>query len=128
MLDPGAPFGYRLVMRLKIMRMPTYVHVDGIRLDGFHPGRAYEVGTTLAMLFLAEGWAVPAEPTEPALPSAVAELEPRTIGPLNLIRESSPPYYEGRFAIAADCSGRRRTGRKSSAGRKNRRKPKRSSG
>ena len=115
-------------MRLKIMRKPTCVSVDGIRLDGFHPGSAYQVGTTLAMLFLAEGWAVPAEPTEPTLPSPVAELELETIGPPNLIRESYPPYYEGRFAVAADYSGRSRPRKKSGARTKVRRKPHRSSG
>ena len=128
MLLPMRPPAIVLLMRLKILRRPNYVHVDGIRLDGFHPGRAYDVGTTLATLFLAEGWAVPAEPTESALPSAVAELESKTTGPLNLIHESYPPYYEGRYAVAADYSGRRRPPKKKSAGRKIRRKPQRSSG
>jgi hypothetical protein len=114
-------------MRLKIMRMPTYLQVDGIRLDGFHPGSAYEVGTTLATLFLAEGWAVPAEPSEPVMPAAIAELEPQTIRPVNLIREPYAPSYEGRFAVAADYSGRHRTQKKSGARRKVRRKPQRSS-
>ena len=122
-----APFGYCIVMRLKIMRTPTYVHVDGIRLDGFHPGSAYQVGTTLAMLFLAEGWAVPAEPSESTLPLGLAELALETLGPPNLIRESYPPDYEGRFAVAADYSGRSRTLKQSGARTKVRRKPHRSS-
>ena len=62
-------------MRIKIVRMPTQTAVDGIRLDGFHPGSSYEVGTTVAALFLAEGWAVPAAQDQAALPISQAELE-----------------------------------------------------
>jgi len=109
-------------MRLKIVRTPTLLRVDGIRLDGFHPGRAYEVGTTLAMLFLAEGWAVPAEGFEPSLPMTIAELEAEASGPRNLIRESYPPDYEGRIAVAADYSAPRRRNKGSRARRKVQRK------
>ena len=84
-------------MRIKIVRMPTQSSVDGIRLDGFRPGSSYDVGTTLASLFLSEGWAVPAEPDAPALPMAMAELDPKRMEPPNLIRDSFPPYYEGRL-------------------------------
>jgi hypothetical protein len=94
-------------MRIKIVRMPTQSSVDGIRLDGFLPGSSYDVGTTLASLFLAEGWAVPAEQDAPALPMAMAELESERIEPPNLIRDSFPPDYEGRFSVAADWSRRR---------------------
>lgn len=100
--------GYTPVMRIKIVRMPTQTAVDGIRLDGFHPGSSYEVGTTVAALFLAEGWAVPAEQDQAALPMSMAELESEMIGPPNLVRESFPPDYEGRFGVAADQHRRRR--------------------
>jgi len=99
-------------MRIKIVRMPTQSSVDGIRLDGFHPGSAYMVGTTLASLFLAEGWGVPAEQGEIALPMSTAELESGMLEPPNLIRDSFPPDYEGRFAVAADYSRRRRRHKK----------------
>ena len=75
-------------------------------MDGFHPGSSYEVGTTVAALFLAEGWAVPAEQDQPALPMSMAELESEMIEPPNLTRESFPPDYEGRFAVAADQPSR----------------------
>ena len=99
-------------MRIKIVRMPTQSQVDGIRLDGFHPGSSYEVGTTVAALFLAEGWAVPAEQDKPALPMSRAELESEMIEPPNLTRESFPPDYEGRFGVAADRPSRRGRSRK----------------
>jgi hypothetical protein len=95
------------VMRIKIVRTPTQSSVDGIRVDGFHRGSSYDVGTTLASLFLAEGWAVPAEPDEAALPMGMAELESEEIEPPNLIRDSFPPDYEGRFiSEAADRPSR----------------------
>jgi hypothetical protein len=94
-------------MRIKIVRTPTQSSVDGIRLDGFHPGSSYDVGTTLASLFLAEGWGVPAEQEATALPMAMAELESEMMEPPNLIRESFPPDYEGRFSEAADRPMRR---------------------
>ena len=99
--------GYTPVMRIKIVRTPTQTTVDGIRLDGFHPGSSYEVGTTVAALFLAEGWAVPAEEDQPALPMSMAELESEMIEPPNLTRESFPPDYAGRFSVAADQPRRR---------------------
>ena len=108
MLTPCASRGYIPVMRVKIVRVPTQLMVDGIRLDGFHPGSCYVLGTTLAALFLAEGWAVPAEQEEPALPMSMAELESGMIGPANLMRESFPPDYEGRTSAAADRPSRRR--------------------
>ena len=100
------------MMRIKIVRMPTQSMVDGIRLDGFHPGSSYEVGTTLAALFLAEGWAVPAEQDKAALPMSMAELEAEMIEPHNVVRESFPPGYEGRPSIAADQPIRRGRQRK----------------
>ena len=81
-------------------------------MDGFHPGSSYEVGTTLAALFLAEGWAVPAEQDKPALPMSMAELEAEMIEPHNVVRESFPPGYEGRPSIAADQPIRRARKRK----------------
>ena len=34
-------------MRLRIVRTPTESRIDGIRLDRFHVGTQYEVGTAL---------------------------------------------------------------------------------
>jgi CheY-like chemotaxis protein len=46
-------------MRLRIRRVPTEA-VAGFRLDHFRPGLVYDIGTPLAHVFLAEGWAEPA--------------------------------------------------------------------
>jgi CheY-like chemotaxis protein len=40
--------------------------IDGIDLSKFLEGLTYEVGTSLGSYLLAEGWAQPAEPAEPA--------------------------------------------------------------
>ena len=46
-------------MHLRIRRQLTG-SIDGVRLDRFRAGIVYEVGTQLAGVFLAEGWAEPA--------------------------------------------------------------------
>ena len=48
-------------MRLKILRKPAIDTVDGIDLRRFVAGRKYELGYSLGALFLAEGWAEPAD-------------------------------------------------------------------
>jgi CheY-like chemotaxis protein len=47
-------------MRLRICRQPTGT-IDGIALEHFRPGLVYDIGTQLASVFLAEGWAEPCE-------------------------------------------------------------------
>jgi hypothetical protein len=47
------------LMRIQIIQRPTIASIDGLELDRFEPGCLYEVGTTLGMLLLAEGWARP---------------------------------------------------------------------
>jgi hypothetical protein len=47
-------------MRIKIVRTPVG-DVDGIELSQYKLGRQYDLGTMLATLFLAEGWAEPVD-------------------------------------------------------------------
>ncbi len=47
-------------MRVRICRQPAGA-IDGMPLDHFRPGLIYEVGTQLASVFLAEGWAEPVD-------------------------------------------------------------------
>jgi hypothetical protein len=105
-------------MRIRIVQKPSAVSVDGIQLDHFVAGQTYEVGPRLGTLFLAEGWAEPAEPAVSDDPvAAVATIQPAveavtTPAPANLVREIYPPYYDGPSALAADRRrGRRRTRR-----------------
>ncbi|HEV3062342.1 MAG TPA: hypothetical protein VGY48_29095 [Vicinamibacterales bacterium] len=73
-------------MRIRVIQTARPSCIDGIRLDGFEVGREYEVGNTVAALFLAEGWAEPV----PLPDLAMLILEPRmqcTDDPPNLIRE-----------------------------------------
>ena len=63
-------------MRIRIVRKPTRVSEDGIRLDCFAVGQQYEVGNTLGALFLAEGWAEPVALGDPASLIAFDENDP----------------------------------------------------
>ena len=96
-------------MRIRVVQKPTQASIDGVRMDQFHPGCSYEVGTLLGAVMLAEGWAEPTEVDEPAdfspFRTAPASI-PRN--PPNLVREIFPSYYETPAALAAD---RRRTPR-----------------
>jgi hypothetical protein len=53
-------------MRITIVRQPPTDGIDGIRTDRFEVGGEYEVGSMLAALFLAEGWAAPVAGEAPA--------------------------------------------------------------
>lgn len=48
-------------MRIRIVRAPTQPCIDGVRLDQFRVGCEYDLGTTLAGVMLAEGWAEPVD-------------------------------------------------------------------
>jgi hypothetical protein len=100
-----------LLMRIRIVRRPDTLSIDGMRLSGFEVGSVYEVGTTVGMLMLAEGWAAPdiTEDLACADPSAETqrtasrkEKKPVTrAAPVNLIRDASRPYLD-RVDSAAD--------------------------
>ena len=77
-------------------------------MDLFQPGLQYDVGTTLATLFLAEGWGEPVVNEKPALAVPLDEIlpgAPRST-PANLHRETYPPSVD--FAVAANFSRRKR--------------------
>ena len=98
-------------MRIRIVQKPSPSRIDGIQLDHYVPGREYELGSSLANLFLAEGWAEPVAldepPDEPRLDDPHARPDPPHPG--NLVREIFPPYYVGPAALVADRRRRRRT-------------------
>jgi len=92
-------------MRIKVLHRPTIAEVDGIRLDVFNPGVQYEMGNCLGALFLAEGWAIPVDSTEPAMVIPLSEFAAdRAASPSqqNLVREIYSPYCEAPPALAAD--------------------------
>jgi hypothetical protein len=79
-------------MRIRMLRRPRENCIDGVRLDRFEPGLEYEVGSSLAALFFAEGWAEPIpfgfDEEEPAVPaSGVGAALPPRKRPRNLMRE-----------------------------------------
>ena len=88
-------------MRIRIVQKPAVEFIDGVRLDQFRPGHEYEVGSLMAGVFLAEGWAEPVDEQETGIPAAPAI-------PRNLTREFFPPYYDGSpSALAAEHASRR---------------------
>jgi hypothetical protein len=99
-------------MRLRILQTPSVAVIDGIRLDGFRPGYQYELGSLLAGVFLAEGWAEPVDEPNPALATFDVLAAETPSNPANLIREFFPPYYDTRPALAADRRRRPRYRRK----------------
>jgi hypothetical protein len=98
-------------MRILVIQRPTVNCIDGMRLDRFVPGHQYEVGASLAALFLAERWAEPVTGAPPALANPLDEFngaaDAAPAAPPNLSREIYPPYYDGPAVSAQD--GRRRT-------------------
>ena len=102
-------------MRIIVIQEPPVREVDGIRLDVFHRGVEYEMGSCLGALFLAEGWGEPA-PVEPAMLIPMSEISADNAEPLppNLVREIFPPYYDAPPALAADRRRRQRDSRKKS--------------
>jgi hypothetical protein len=95
-------------IRVQITRQPTVQSIDGIQVDGFAVGGVYEVGTTIAAVLLAEGWAVPMPLDEAAPPEPFSEKDPNLHAPYrdpdappNLTREHYPPYLDQRSQAAA---------------------------
>jgi hypothetical protein len=89
-------------MRIRIIQKPSAYAIDGLRLDQFRLGTMYDLSSLLAGVFLAEGWAEPADNDEPpqVVPVRNIGLDPlRT--PANLTREFFPPYYDGSAHVAA---------------------------
>lgn len=96
-------------MRIKIIQTPAETSIDGIDLQRFTVGVEYEMGSQLATLFLAEGWAEPTADRHEAAPivpfSATDPFDSRVLDdskPPNLVREIYPPYYDGPPALAVD--------------------------
>ena len=91
-------------MRILVIQRPTVNCIDGIRFDRFMPGHQYEVGASLAALFLAERWAEPVTDAPPALAIPLDEFTADAAAappePPNLVREICPPYYDGPAALA----------------------------
>jgi hypothetical protein len=95
-----------VTLRIRVVAEPPVSDVDGIRLDCFRIGQEYEVGNTIAALFLAEGWAVPVTLGSPRPPSPFDTDDPYDPSrlyvdlPQNLKREIDPPSLER--GLAAD--------------------------
>jgi hypothetical protein len=99
-------------MRIRMIRPPPVQDVDGIDLSVFRVGVEYDLGNSLASLFLAEGWAEPIPLDAPSPPVPFSADDPFTMpvidrrNPPNLVKEQHPPYVERE--VAADIRRRRR--------------------
>jgi hypothetical protein len=96
-------------MRIRIIQKPAVACIDGVSLDQFRPGHVYQLGSLMAGVFLAEGWAEPVDDRETGNHAdAMVPAIPR-----NLTREFFPPYYDGSpAALAAEHAARRRARRR----------------
>lgn len=82
---PGPEAG----MRLRMLTRPTGT-VDGISLDSFRVGAVYEVGTKVACVFLAEGWAEIVTDDDDAVAVRPSPPETAHIEPLVLVVDDEP--------------------------------------
>ncbi len=100
-------------MRIKILRTPNFLELEGMDLQRFQPGHIYEVGNCLGAVMLAEGWAAPVADDAPALLIPFSESDPyasRVLdrqSPPNLVREVHPPSFDEGWDLAADFARRR---------------------
>lgn len=97
-------------MRILVIQRPTMNCIDGMRLDRFMPGHQYEVGASLAALFLAEQWAEPVTGAPPVLAIPLNEYSGDAgAAPPKPVREIYPPRYGGPAAVAPDRRDRDRS-------------------
>jgi CheY-like chemotaxis protein len=82
-------------MRLRIRRRP-HGSIDGVAIDHLQIGLTYEVGTQVASVLLAEGWAEPIGAADAALPSP--RPPPKRRSALVLIVDDEPDLRQ----LAAD--------------------------
>ncbi len=101
-------------MRIRIMQKPPIDDLDGIDLRHFQVGIEYELGSTLASVLLAEGWAAPVPLDAPAPPVPFGPDDPFTMPvldrnqPPNLVKEQRPPFLDRDFAADIKWPRRRR--------------------
>ena len=86
-------------MRIRVIQKPSMSVVDGIRLDIFEPGLLYEMGTTLACVFLAERWGVPLLSDGPAIVIPLHGARVESASPPNVVREFSPRSVSAAIAL-----------------------------
>jgi hypothetical protein len=100
-------------MRIVVIQRPTVDCIDGMRLDRLTPGHQYEVGASLAALFVAERWAEPVTGPPPALAIPLHEFDADTNAtppaPPSLVREIYPTYCDGPAALGTDRRRRDRS-------------------
>ena len=107
-----------MAIRVQIARKLPVDSIDGVHVGGFEPGRIYEIGTTIAAVMLAEGWAIPVPLDEAVPPTPFSEADPCSAAPFrdadappNLTREHYPPYLDQR-SHASSIERRIRTRRR----------------
>jgi hypothetical protein len=88
-------------MRIKVTKEPASSCIDRTQLGLFRPGLQYDVGTALAGLIIAEGWAEAVSSDEPAVIILLKELDVAAPNP-PLSREMYALYDEGSPVVAFD--------------------------
>jgi len=96
-------------MRIKVIQIPAVAEVDGVSLAMFRPGVEYEMGIRLGALFLAAGWAIPIDATEPTALIPIREwgADDDTGNPRTLMRAVWSSDHDA-LPVAADRGPRPR--------------------
>ena len=101
-------------MRIRIVHKPTLDDLDGVDLRHFQVGAEYDLGSTLASVLLAEGWAEPIPLEAPPLPVPFGPDDPFTMpvidrnSPPNLVKEQHPPFLDRDLATDVKWPRRKR--------------------
>jgi hypothetical protein len=99
-------------MRIRIVQTPCNTDLDGIDLRHYQVGYEYDIGSTVASVLVAEGWAEPVPIDAPPAPVPFGPDDPfvtRVLDrnhPPNLIKEQHPPFLDPDKAL--DIRFRRR--------------------
>jgi len=86
-------------MRIRIVHEPSLPDVDGVDLTHFRVGCEYDLGSTLASVFLAEGWAKPVPFDSAPAPVPFGPEDPFTMRIIG--RRQPPTLVRDEFAASA---------------------------
>jgi hypothetical protein len=101
-------------MRIRIVQKPAIDDLEGVNLRYLQVGSEYDLGSTLASVLLAEGWAEPVPLDAPPPPLPFGPDDPFSMpvldrsNPPNLVKDQHPPFLNR--DLASDKRPRRKRG------------------
>jgi hypothetical protein len=101
-------------MRIRIVQKPSLDELDGVNLRYLIVGGEYDLGSTLASVLMAEGWAEPLPLDAPPAPVPFGPDDPFSMpvidrnSPPNLVKEQHPPFLDRDLASDVKWPRRKR--------------------